>query len=181
MKARSYLREATAADHARVDALFGAYDLGDEQGYRRFLMAQAAAFLPVEAALDAADAERFIPDWPRRRRSELLKADLTELAADEPAPEITSPLRSPADILGAVYVLEGSRLGGALLKRALPQGAPRRFLEAPQSPGAWRKLLETLDEFLYEAATLDAAAASARGVFQIFEAGGLRYLESRVE
>ena len=181
MKARSHLRSATAEAHERVDRLFGAYDLADREGYRRFLLAQAAAFLPVEASLDAAGAGRLLADWSARQRGDRLKADLADLGAEVPPPVLSPSLCSPADIAGAIYVLEGSRLGGALLKEALPETVPRRFLEAPQEPGSWRKLLERLDDFLYEPAALDAAVLVAKGVFQSFEAGGLRYLESRVE
>lgn len=40
-----------------------ALDLGTSQGYRDFLAAQAAAYLPVEAALEKVDASRLIADW----------------------------------------------------------------------------------------------------------------------
>ena len=53
-----------------------------------------------------------------------------------------------ASMLGAIYVLEGSRLGGAVLKRTVPGHFPRRFLEARQAAGSWRTLLQALDEFL---------------------------------
>ena len=46
-------------------------------------------------------------------------------------------------LLGGLYVIEGSRLGGALLKRGLPAGTSARFLNAPAEPGAWRRLIAT--------------------------------------
>ena len=178
MKARTALRTGTRAEHNRVDALFAAFDLTTPDGYRRFLLAQAAAFLPVERALDEAGAQNIVSDWPARRRSALLEADL--IALDETVPEqVAAPFfSSPASVLGGVYVLEGSRLGGALLKRGLPAGSPRRFLDAPQNAGSWRKLLENLDASLYRADDLAAAVKAAREVFQRFEAGGQRYLET---
>lgn len=178
MSARSALRAGTAAEHDRVDRLFARFDLDREEDYRRFLLAQAAAFLPVEAALDAAGAAELVPDWTHRRRGNLLRADLSELGAGEPPPVAPPPLEDPAAQLGAIYVLEGSRLGGAVLKRGLAEAAPRRFLSTPQNPGSWRKLLETLDMFLYRSDRLEAALGAARGVFQSFEAGGQLYLES---
>ena len=178
MKARAALRTGTAAEHERVDSLFSTLDLARTDDYRLFLTAQAAAFLPVEEALDAAGAEQFVADWQARRRSHLLRDDLQALAAHLPAPEPISALQGSAEILGAVYVLEGSRLGGAMLKRSVSPDMPQSFLSAPQPPGAWRKLLETLDHYLYEPAAIQAAVGAARRVFGCFEAGGRRFLES---
>jgi heme oxygenase len=75
-------------------------------------------------------------------------------------------------------VLEGSRLGGAVLKRSIPENRPKRFLDAHQAPGAWRKLLAMLEESLYEPASVEAASQTARQVFRRFEDAARRYLES---
>ena len=178
MSARAALRSATAEDHERVDRLFSRFDLRGEAGYRRFLLAQAAAFLPAEEALDRLGLETVLPDWTLRRRADLLRADLEALGLREPQP-VPSPIGDdPAAQLGAAYVLEGSRLGGAVLKRELPHSLPHRFLSASQNPGSWRKLLESLDMFLYRSDRLGVAIEAAKGVFQSFEAGGQLYLES---
>ena len=63
MKARAFLRAQTADAHARVDAAFSRFDLASQEGYADFLAAQAAAFLPVEQALDEAGAEDLIADF----------------------------------------------------------------------------------------------------------------------
>jgi heme oxygenase len=177
VSARAALRAATAEDHERVDRLFSRLDLGSDAGYRLFLTAQAAAHLPVEAALEATGAPALIPDWPLRRRSGFILADLAELGIDTPPGIPPPPLADEAAILGAAYVLEGSRLGGAFLKRSLAPQAPSRFLAAPQEPGAWRKLLARLDESLYDAARVEAACETAKQVFKRFEIAGRLYLE----
>ena len=177
MKARAVLREATADAHERVDRLFSALDLADESSYRLFLLAQAAAHLPVEAAIDAAGAAGLLQDWPERRRAPLLLADLAALGAEAPESEAAPPLRSSAEIFGAIYVLEGSRLGGALLKRSLAPGAPDRFLSAPQPPAAWRNFLARLEECLYNPPAVEAAGRTANQIFVRFEKAGRRYLE----
>jgi heme oxygenase len=179
VSARAALRAGTAAEHDRVDRLFSHFNLAHGEDYRRFLLAQAAAFLPIEERLDTSGTAELVPDWGSRRRAHLLRADLSELGTDEPTPIPPPLLESPGAQLGAVYVLEGSRLGGALLKRRLAETAPSSFLSAPQNGGSWRKLLETLDMFLYQSDRLDAAMTAAKEVFQNFEAGGQLYLESR--
>ena len=178
MKARAALRAATAEEHERVDQLFSRFDLSEAEDYRRFLLAQATAFLPIEAKLDELDAAALVEDWPLRRRGDALKADLADLGEALPAPLAAPEFGDPSAMLGAIYVLEGSRLGGALLKRSIPADLPRRFLDAPQMPGSWRKLLELLDAFLYEPDRVHSAVGGARHVFHRFEAGGRRYLRS---
>jgi heme oxygenase len=177
VSAHAALRAATAADHERVDRLFSRLDLGSELDYRLFLTAQAAAHLPIEQALETAAVSALIPDWPDRRRSELLLADLAELGVEPPPAVPPPPLEGASAVLGAAYVLEGSRLGGAYLKRSLTPQAPRRFLAAAQAAGAWRKLLAKLDESLYEPAQVEEACETARQVFMRFEISGRRYLE----
>ncbi|WP_234419215.1 biliverdin-producing heme oxygenase [Sphingomonas sp. EC-HK361] len=178
--ARSALRHATSADHERVDAAFSRFDLASRDGYGAFLVAQAAAHLPVEAALDAAGVARVLPDWPQRRRGDRLRADLAamglEPAAAEPAAgaciqALSAALADEAGMLGAVYVLEGSRLGGVLLRRSVPDGLPVTFLEAGDS-AAWRTLLVTLDERLCSEQDINLAVSAAARVFAVFEASG---------
>lgn len=179
MSARTRLRADTQAEHERVDQLFSRFDLGTADGYAAFLTAQAAAFLPVEAALDEAGASDIVSDWPARRRGALLRDDLRALGRPVPAqgPD-DCRLSGSADLLGALYVLEGSRLGGALLKRQVAPDRPRRFLDAPQLPGTWRSLLMLLDKELHRPEELRAAVGAARGVFRRFEAAALAELRT---
>jgi heme oxygenase len=179
VRAREVLRSATAAEHGRVDELYSRFDLRHRQGYGSFLQAHAAALIPAEEALDQLDARAVLADWAHRRRSNLLAADLEELSITLPEP--FDPVRlssSKASILGAIYVLEGSRLGGALLKRAVADGLPKRFLDARQDAGSWRALLKLLDEYLIRPDDVEAALVAARQLFACFEQAGGRYLEA---
>lgn len=175
--ARTMLRTATAAHHDRVDAVFSRADLTDRDGYGRFMLAQAAAHLPVERALTAAGAADVLADWAERRRAPLILADLAALGLTPPDSldsDVTLTFDTPTGILGGIYVLEGSRLGGTLLKRSVPQGFPTAFLGAGDS-AMWRRLLAALDAQLdSDAKRQDAVAAAAR-VFDNFERAGMAY------
>lgn len=175
--ARAALRAATAACHDRVDAVFSRIDLADPGGYGRFLQAQAGAYLPVEAALDRAGATSVVPDWPGRRRADVLRADLDALGLAVPAggPDIT--FDDAAAVLGGIYVLEGSRLGGAVLVRGVPASFPQAFL-APGDSARWRYLLEIMDHMLISADVRTSAVESACRVFMLFEGSGRRYLKA---
>lgn len=169
--AASILRSATAPYHERVDRLFTHADLGDRAAYGRFLTAQAEAHIAVEDALTRGGAAAVLPDWPERQRAGLLRADLTALGLPIPAAAELAPFASPAASLGAVYVLEGSRLGGRLLQRSVPPELPSSFLGA-SDPAGWRRLLLLLDERLANEDERQVAIRAAAEVFMLFERSG---------
>lgn len=168
MSAHAYLRVATRAAHDQVDSLLSGFDLGDRANYARFLTVQAAAFLPIEQALEEAGAESVIADWPDRRRSLFLRDDLDALDAPFP-PLVTPPLFTGSDdILGGLYVLEGSRLGGAMLSRSVGPGLPQRFLGAAQPTGGWKGLMTLLEQLLASDVQRERAGKSAIQTFNCF-------------
>ena len=162
------LRVATRAAHDRVDALYSGLNLADPADYRRFLSAQAAAFLPVEQALDAGGAAALFPDWPLRRRAEHLRADLAGLGLALPSPIARPLFDGQAQVAGAAYVLEGSRLGGAILARSVPANLPHSFLISPTGAGHWRDFLARLEQLLGSHVQREAAIDAAGRVFDCF-------------
>ena len=177
--ARQALRTATAEDHERVDRAFSGFDLADRDSYAAFLQAQAVAFLPVEAAIDAANPQDLMPDWPQRRRASLLRADFDALGIEAPGAISPPRIAGAEEILGAIYVLEGSRLGGQLLARQVPAGFPRAFIGA-SDPARWRKLIEMLDSTLVSEQQRQQAIYAARMVFGLFEDGARRFAKDSV-
>lgn len=174
---RQILREATRASHDRVDSLYSAFDLSNRDGYAAFLKAQAFAFLPVERAISSsAEETASLADWARRVRAPALLADLAALGIHEPETGRWETGGDEAHVLGAVYVLEGSRLGGRVLAAQVAPSLPKSFL-APGDSGLWRSLGETLSIRLIKQASLDLAIESAIGVFGLFERGASRSLE----
>lgn len=156
------LRAATRTAHEAVDAAFGRFDLSDRDGYRAFLVAHARA-LPVAEALALS-----VPLDPAPvPRAPLLAADLADLGAPMPEPLTFAP-RSDAARWGILYVVEGSRLGGAMLAKAVPPGLPHRYLAAAHPAGQWRALRTAIDaagegkDEPWHAAMLDAALACFR-------------------
>lgn len=175
--ARFELRIHTQDEHARVDKVFGTFDLANREEYRAFLAAQAEALVCVEQALDAGGAAAVVTDWADRRRSDLLKADLADLGATMPCASSALPIGTPEAILGTLYVLEGSRLGGTVLARTVPSQFPRRFLGA-SDPARWRSLIQLIDDTLIVPDQLAVALQAARDVFGRFEAAGLQHAKA---
>ena len=137
MTLRAFLREATRADHERVDAAYGAYDLACPNGYASFLRAHHAALsgLPPLAPLGL----------PRVDQRALLEADLRGLGRALPPPAPRLLLSCEAERLGAYYVLVGSRLGARVLADQLaatraPHAAHARYLTSRDAEAAWRAL-----------------------------------------
>ena len=160
------LRAATASDHDAVDASFGSFALDDAAGYRRFLRAHGRALPAVEAALADRTGDA-LPDW--RPRTPALAGDLAALGEDLPAPLVFAAA-GEAERWGALYVIEGSRLGGQLLARSVPAGLPSAYLSARHLAGEWRALLAALDARAAAAgeAWRQAALAGARATFALY-------------
>lgn len=153
------------------------FDLGTDDGYRRFIGAQAGAMIAVEEALDRAGAASVIDDWQGRRRSDLLIEDSRALAIDI-QPVAAPRLDDAAAIAGALYVVEGSRHGARHLRRLVPDDAPSAFLDADQVQGNWAKLLDRIDTILYDPTQRDRAVAAALGVFGAFEQSGRMWMKA---
>lgn len=175
MSARFTLRSATAEAHEALDALFSRFDLTHRDGYGDFLLAQAGAFIGVEAALDQAGAARVLADWRERQRRGALSRDLADLGLEPPPPIAPPDFPTEAAVLGGLYVLEGSRLGGAMLVRNVPDDLPKAFL-SPGNPMAWRAFVAVVDQRLSSAESLERAADAARSVFDVFAASARRLL-----
>lgn len=164
---RSALRAAAEA-HARLDGLLSTFDLARRPDYVALLLTQAPAFLAGEAALDVASTERVIKGWASRRRSAALLRDLAirGLVASSAAP--LPHFSTDAEVLGAAYVLEGSRLGGAMLVRAVGLGLPTACF-APGNPADWRAFISLIDERLSSDVSLADAISATLVVFALFE------------
>lgn len=168
---RHLLKEATAADHARLDARLGALDLHSAGGYRRFLEINASALLPLEQALAEAGVRDLLLDWDRRTRSEAILSDLAALEA-KPYPLDVPPMPDRLAVLGTLYVLEGSRLGAAyLLKTVARSDDPivsgnTRFLSHGAGQHFWPSFLATLEQA--EAIDADDLISPARRAFDLF-------------
>lgn len=168
MSARAYLRAITRDAHDRVDLRFSAFDLSTADDYGEFLAAQASAFIPIEEALDRAGAAELLSDWPERRRSHALKSDLAALDRELPDAACAPDYTDEAAIWGGIYVLEGSRLGGNVLRKSVAADLPKSFLASPEK-GSWPSFVATLERNLYDRVVLHRAGLSAVNTFACFE------------
>ncbi|WP_162254020.1 biliverdin-producing heme oxygenase [Sphingomonas sp. Root1294] len=161
---RERLRRETAGAHERVDALFGACDFGTEQGYAAFLRAQAVAWETLRPLLDQGSTAR----------ADALLRDLDELGLEAPPP--LADVRLPGEAtIGHGYVLEGSRLGSAVLLRQLRAKAPAladrasAYLHESGDTAGWRLVSTRLQKSDGACANDEDIIGDALFVFDLFE------------
>jgi len=162
------LRSETRGEHEGVDEAFGRFDLTCREDYGAFLTAHARVVPALEAQLAP---DELMPGWTGR--SEALARDLHALGL--PQPEVCEPDLPEGELArwGALYVLEGSRLGGAFLARRVPAGWPSDYLGAAHPQGQWRSLLDAIDEVATSDVQDAEAVRSARAVFAAFRQAAL--------
>lgn len=168
MSARFFLKAETAEAHERLDAHFAQYDLSNADDYRRFLTAHAAAFLPLEAAVEKAGIAAKIPNWPGQRRADALQQDLALLNCAVPQMLTVPAIQCDAELFGSAYVLEGSRLGATLLCRQVDISLPTNFL-GHTPVFSWKNFVALLERTLYSLDKQERAARAANTAFSLFE------------
>lgn len=174
------LRDATRADHERLESradLLGR--VRTAEGRRAVVQRFWRLHAEVEAAaapwLENLDGL----DFHERRRTRRLDADLATLGLEAPGDHPDIPVvRSISEALGLLYVLEGSTLGGRVIRRSLEaQGSDMHglsFLDpyGQQSGARWRGFLAVLDG---AARTPENVEAAVRGAV-----AGFRHAERRI-
>ena len=97
------------------------------QEYGRLLRMFYGYYKPVEDALETFSLHQVLNDYEHRRKAQLILQDLA--AIDQSGPE---PLCSHIPVIygleeafGALYVLEGSTLGGQIIKKMLQRNLQR--------------------------------------------------------
>lgn len=169
---RAFLRESTADAHAALDDMIGAFN--SLSSYETYLRGMSAFRIPVETML----AERIWPDdlslWSAQAFGALIRADLADLDIhpDEavPVPPIGG---AREDMLGMLYVLEGSALGARLLyRRAQALGlradfGARHLAAQAERSDRWSRFLHLLESD--DAIEIDRVASASRATFTVAE------------
>lgn len=138
----------------------------------RFLTGMYGFVQPYEAQLRAHAAE-FGPAWEleRRYRAPLILEDLARLghATVPPLCPTLPPLDTRPQLLGAMYVMEGSTLGGQVIARMLAKAGieARAYFSGygDQTGPLWKSFCQQLDEATTTADT-ETTLASAIHTFQ---------------
>lgn len=146
-------------NHQRVDELFSHFALDEAGSYGSFLKAHARALPSLEALAR-----------PASPRLPMLMQDLAALGEEAPEPFGLEQDGGEGFRWGALYTLEGSRLGGAMLARRVGPGLPRAYLSATHDKGGWVAFQQSLDTAAEQADAdwLDGAKRGAEAAFALF-------------
>jgi heme oxygenase len=171
---RGHLRAATKEGHHRLDhhPLVAPLVVGGltRAGYGNALLALHALHAPLERTLTA-----FRPDTPPPIRSVWLEEDLAALGrrAEADAPSLPrwngAAPASPAAYVGMRYVIEGSALGGRVIRRQFDQILPAdchvatRFFDGFPDDSPWQNFWRVAEAL--EPLSAEEAADSARQLF----------------
>ncbi|MCB8837609.1 biliverdin-producing heme oxygenase [Aurantimonas sp. VKM B-3413] len=180
---RAILRSETAEAHARLDHRFeGMFAAASPDIYHRFVRMNHACHAMLEPLLARETDARRGPPATQGAPVSLLPQLRADMEAMELAPvRLDSqflPQSGTAEAVGALYVLEGSRLGARFLHRAFQDGEVSRrwsgattfYLDAAARPGNIAGMLEMYSERIGSPHALQRACASACATFSLFAA-----------
>ncbi len=156
--------------------------IADKSAYVRLLRTLWSFYEALEARLDSIDGlGQALPDWAARHKLHFLAADLAALGADTPpaSPTAAAALAGIDDLasaFGALYVVEGATLGGAVVGpriHAVLAGADRAFAfyssYGTQIGPRWRDFIAALSrEAGTTAVASDRIVAAACLTFETF-------------
>jgi heme oxygenase len=117
------IKEATKEAHQQLEkkVVMKLKSIRSNADYADLLKHFYAYFNAVEQAIKPYITEAVLPDYAERRNSGYLKADIEELGASiNELPAVSVPqIDSAAEALGALYVMEGSIMGGSIIVQML--------------------------------------------------------------
>lgn len=167
------LRRATRSDHERVDRLIDVERLRDPAHYARVLQVLDAFLAAWEPAVAAALPAPWKAWLQARSRRGFLRHDLAHLGLASTTPAALPPLSGGAAAWGAIYVMEGSALGGQFIARSLQEAGLHQAGGASYfrgwgaaTGGMWREVRGLLEAQLDSPAATAQACEAARQTFQ---------------
>lgn len=175
--AHAFLRQVTESTHQRLHSLpqFQAIEEAklSLQAYSALLQALHAYHAAIIAA---ATCNSLLGLSSSPRRVAMLESDLTSLGTPVRATVNQFAVSSRAAAFGAVYVAEGSALGGRVIARRLDylfgcDSAGRAFFQGDElTSRSWRQFLAALSNQCGDPALFPALQEGAEASFALFEA-----------
>ncbi|WP_095588255.1 biliverdin-producing heme oxygenase [Actibacterium ureilyticum] len=172
---RKALKDATQPDHERVDRLLSAFDIATRDGFASFLAVHRRCYLAMlRAAAPGGTASNSLDGMLAD-----IEIDLATLNA--PHDVDPAPVAKQVDALALDYLIEGSRLGTQVLKRAwagsrdpIVQEARAYFTTAPIS-GRWAEVCRALSEIPADSPRAETIIRDTKRLFGMFhdEAGNI--------
>lgn len=172
------LKEETKVAHQTLEkkVVLQLKAIRSEADYASFIHAFYLYFNALEKKLAAYINDDVVPDLSSRRNSSYLKADLRELGFEEEhaqRPELPS-IESLPQALGAMYVMEGSIMGGPIIVEMLRKYGLKRGFSffsgyGTETASMWNIFVTVLNERLQSPDAQEEAITAANETFQKFQ------------
>lgn len=118
------LKQKTEVSHQQLEKILinKLKSISSVADYVEILKAFYSYINPLENSINHHIDKSIIPDYSKRRKSEPLKSDLAYFNStpESPVSDIP-PIQNTYQAIGALYVLEGSTLGGQIISKMISQ------------------------------------------------------------
>lgn len=172
------LKEGTKDAHIQLEKIvlqqLKAVQTKDD--YARLLKFFYAFFREVEKAIAPFMTSEVVPDYSERRNVNHLKADIESLGGDvhKDLPQTTAPsIVNKYQALGALYVMEGSVLGGRTIVKMLEKNNINTGISffsgyGENTPVLWGRFIELLNQQITADEHKQQAIQAAKDTFTLF-------------
>lgn len=185
------LRASTSQIHKELDSwLMPVFrQVNDTATYEQVLKAFYDYYTPVMEMVSGEIDTQYLPDFAQRRKPELILNDLDAINKKNnfiSQPPASLPVISNAsEAFGALYVLEGSTLGGVFLSRLLAEnmnitdnsGLSFFYGYGKESREKWTVFIEQINLFAAERGNEEAILRAACDTFEYFK----NHLQQRLQ
>lgn len=171
------IKEYTKDAHQQLEkkVVLQLKNIRSNEDYAALLRYFYAYFNAVERAIKPYITEQVLPDYAERRHSGYLKADIEELGGTtEQLPAVQVPkISNVIEALGALYVMEGSIIGGSIIvqmlaKYGITQGVSFFSGYGDATAQMWGKFIAVLNEQVRDEKQENQAIKSANYTFRNF-------------
>lgn len=183
MQAAAYLRQATQSLHHQTESVARGQEIRDHRlsmdQYRDLIAKNYFLHHILEPIIQDGliryDLSAFNAFFHRRLKA--LEADMALLQLPNRSYHLRPPeLKSAAQILGGLYVVLGSKLGGRIIYKSLQATPPLQsisefhfFASSGDAPAReWPQFCKLLDQYLQSESELEDAGMGAETVFRFF-------------
>lgn len=172
-----HIKEATKNAHQQLEVVVvkKLKAIRSDADYAGLLKHFYAYFSQVEQAVASFITDDVLPDLAQRRNSSYLKKDIEELGSNtNELPAATAPrITDPVSALGALYVLEGSIMGGRIIvqmlgKAGITEGISFFSGYGPATGEMWQRFTDVLNKYGATEDDQALAIAAANTTFKQF-------------
>ena len=183
LSAAAMLKQLTAEKHQQLEALMlpCLTSITQKHQYVQLLHSFYGYFKPVEDAVAPFMSEAVLPDWHLRRKAQTILLDLAALQQKGESIRLANELpqiQTVPQALGALYVLEGSTLGGRGITKMLLKneaaGLQPEHLQffggyGSHTGGMWTTFVNVLNSFQLTEAESAQMVEAANQTFYFFK------------